>query len=222
MLAQVGPHSDTLLQGWGLFKEVCAYFECESMQPSSLYSKSFQCSLYIAYFYSWDPVPLTIALWKSVVFPFCMRKKKMRIQETVLPWRPHTGHQKQIGFTPKYAGWSLYSMGLNIRNLRTLAAPGRKGVTGVALATSQHLPASGSGWDIPASKRAAHSMGHKKPRPQGPAYPQRKPVTACPQLPLPVRSWALKVSLSWVVLGICPGTGPSLALELTEATNLGP
>lgn len=37
-------------------------------------------------------------------------------------------------------------------NGRTLAAPEWKGVTGVALVTSQHQPASGSGWDIPSFK----------------------------------------------------------------------
>lgn len=104
---------------------------------------------------------------------------------------------------------------------RTLAAPEWKGFTGVALATSRHQLA--SGWDIPASNGAARSLGHERPRPlQGPASPQRKPVTACPQLPLPVRSWALKVSLAGWPWGIYLGTVPGLGLELTEATDSGP
>lgn len=56
-------------------------------------------------------------------------------------------------------------------NGRTLAAPEWKGVTGVALVTSQHQPASGSGWDIPASNQAASSMGRSQEAPLSQAPP---------------------------------------------------
>lgn len=112
-------------------------------------------------------------------------------------------------------------------NGRTLAAPEWKGVTGgVALVTSQHQPASGSGWDIPASNLAASSVGHKRLRPPRPRLSPAKASHSLLLASISRQILGAKGQSSRVTLGIYPGTGPGpgpgLALELTEATDSGP